>query len=410
MRIMNPPFIVKGCLSFCVGVAGAGFHAHAADAFVVHEWGTFTTVSGSDGRLLSGLQVDEERLPNFVQAHSGFSPANKGWNRPVSNVTVKMETPVIYFYSDRERAVQVDVKFAGGSISQWYPGRSGGEELPPLPQEQPTLEQLRALSPVDFSRPFAGSVQWNVTVLAPDTTEKINCPVSWETPQWPRARVPGANLVKGPPGFVETGRPDFSATGPVVEGFLFYRGIGNFALPFDVTVAPDGTLTLRNTGTEDISRVWVYEKSSKPDASFHFWTGKLPAGGQQSVPLQPAGSFLGKSGFGASLIHAGLTSDETSALLATWKESYFDAPGLRVFWIVPRAFTDRILPIAITPAPDKLERVLVGRSEVLTPAFEKELVDGFRSDGGARWAKDRYFLAYRERARQLGVVLPDNTP
>ena len=97
-------------------------------------------------------------------------------------------------------------------------------------------------------------------------------------------------------------------------------------------------------------------------------------------------------------------------MLATWKESYFDAPGLRVFWIVPRAFTDRILPISITPAPGKLERVLVGRSEVLTPAFEKELVAGFRADGGARWTNDRYFLAYRERARQLGVVLPENTP
>jgi len=81
-----------------------------------------------------------------------------------------------------------------------------------------------------------------------------------------------------------------------------------------------------------------------------------------------------------------------------------------VFWIVPRAFTDRILPITITPKPDKLERVLVGRSEVLTPAFEKELVAEFRADGGVRWANDRYFLAYRERVRQLGVVLKENLP
>jgi hypothetical protein len=380
------------------------------EPFVVHEWGTFTTVSGSDGRLLSGLEVEEERLPNFVHCHAGFAPANKGWSRPVSNVTVKMETPVIYFYSDRQREVQVDVRFAGGSISQWYPQRSAGETLPSVPWAQPTVEQLRALPPVDFAQGFSGSVQWKVTVLAPDTKEKINCPAAWENPQWPRARVSGANLVKGPPGFVEAGRADLQVNAPVVEGFLFYRGIGNFALPFEVKVAPDGTLTLRNTGTNDILRVWVYEKSTTAEAPFHFWTGKLPAGAEQSVPLQPAGSFQSKSGFGASLIYAGLTSDETSALLATWKESYFDAPGLRVFWIVPRAFTDRILPLSITPAPDKLERVLVGRSEVLTPAFEKELVDGFRSDGGARWANDRYFLAYRERARQLGVVLPKNAP
>src|SRR5215212_8114679 len=64
---------------------------HAAE-FVVHEWGTFTSVVGSDGRMLSGLELEEERLPNFVHGFVGFAPSNKGWNRPVAGVTVKMET------------------------------------------------------------------------------------------------------------------------------------------------------------------------------------------------------------------------------------------------------------------------------------------------------------------------------
>lgn len=371
--------------------------AHGAGAaLTVHEWGTFTAVHASDGTLLPGLEREEHRLPNFVQSHAGFSPFNKGWDRPVKNVTIKMETPVLYFYSDHELPVTVDVGFRGGSISQWYPARSSGEELPPLPLSITDIPQLRTMPPVDFGNGFTGSIQWKATVLAPDDSAKITAQAAWETPQWPRARVSAANRVRTPDG--------------TVEGFLFYRGIGNFALPFEVKAAPDGTLTLRNTGADDIPRVWVYEKSSKPDAPFHFWTGKLAAGASRTVPLQPADSFLGKSGFEASLSQAGLTIAETSALMATWKESYFDAPGLRVFWIVPRTFTDKILPLSITPSPDKLERVLVGRSEVLTPAFEKELVDGFRSDGGACWMNDRYFLAYRERARQLGVVLPANTP
>ena len=33
----------------------------------VHEWGTFTTVHTSEGRQLSGLHLDEEPLPGFVQ-------------------------------------------------------------------------------------------------------------------------------------------------------------------------------------------------------------------------------------------------------------------------------------------------------------------------------------------------------
>lgn len=371
-------------------------HAGWCGAFIVHEWGTFTSVHASDGTLLPGLEREEHRLPNFVRCHAGFSPANKGWNRPVKNVTIKMETPVLYFYADKETPVEVDVGFKGGSISQWYPERSGGEELPPPPANITDVAQLRTMTPVDFGQGFDGAIQWKATVLAPGDHSAITATEAWETPQWPRARVADANRVRTPDG--------------AVEGFLFYRGIGNFPLPFEVKAADDGTLTLRNAGTDDISRIWVYEKSEKADAPFHFWTGSLAAGAEQSVPLRPAGSFLGKSGFGASLILAGLTSAEASAMLATWKESYFDASGLRVFWIVPRAFTDRILPLTITPKPDKLERVLVGRSEVLTPTFERELVEGFRKDGGSRWVNDRYFFAYRERARQLGVVLPATTP
>ena len=33
----------------------------------------------------------------------------------------RMETPVIYFYSEKERSVDVDVRFNGGRITEWYP-------------------------------------------------------------------------------------------------------------------------------------------------------------------------------------------------------------------------------------------------------------------------------------------------
>ena len=40
-----------------------------------------------------------------------------------------METPVIYFYSDREQTVNVRVRFPHGLITEWYPqGR-----IPPVP-------------------------------------------------------------------------------------------------------------------------------------------------------------------------------------------------------------------------------------------------------------------------------------
>src|SRR5262245_11857627 len=102
----------------------------SAGGLVVHEWGTFTSVSGSDGQLLPGLQREEEALPIFVHSHEGmaseeqFAYAGKGYQRPLHNVTVKLETPVLYFYSPVALPVHVDVGFNGGSISQWFPDRS----------------------------------------------------------------------------------------------------------------------------------------------------------------------------------------------------------------------------------------------------------------------------------------------
>src|SRR5262249_3461083 len=34
---------------------------------IVHEWGTFLSVQGSDGQTLGGMIESEERLPNFVR-------------------------------------------------------------------------------------------------------------------------------------------------------------------------------------------------------------------------------------------------------------------------------------------------------------------------------------------------------
>jgi hypothetical protein len=376
-----------------------------AEPFVVHEWGTFTTVSGSDGKLLSGLEREEHALPPFVQSHAGFSPAKKGWARPVANVTVKMETPVIYFYSDGPREVTVDVQFHGGSISQWYPERTGGEILSPAPTSPPgaaapTFAEAEDAPPMDFSRKYLGSASWKLDVLPRASPEKISARSELETAQWPRARVPAANKIRGPKG--------------EVEGFVFYRGIGNFALPLQSETTSEN-LVLHNTGPERIPFLFVYEKSQAFRHGVVRWSGALESGRQKTVPLvtiesPPSAHSVIETEFSAALQQAGLSRAEARVLIATWQESYFDRDGLRVFWIVPRKFTDAVLPIKITPAPDQLERVLVGRSEILTPAFEAELRRDFASARGKSWENDRYYLAYRERARQLGVVLAAAQP
>ncbi len=72
--------------------------------FILHEWGTFTSVSGSDGILLPGVERSEEALPSFTYAHEAMHhnnsisiPFSKGisWQRPLANVTVRMEMELL---------------------------------------------------------------------------------------------------------------------------------------------------------------------------------------------------------------------------------------------------------------------------------------------------------------------------
>ena len=46
---------------------------------------------------------------------------------------------------------------------------------------------------------------------------------------------------------------------------------------------------------------------------------------------------------------------------------------MRVFYILPRRITDATLPLHIDPQPAELVRVLVGRTEVLTPEMEQSV-------------------------------------
>ena len=88
----------------------------ASSGLVVHEWGTFTSVQGSDGVALEGLQHEEESLPAFVYSRSKVRDCPlrdrgyKGLEVDVAHVTKKMETPVIYFYSaTRQRTLNSQI-------------------------------------------------------------------------------------------------------------------------------------------------------------------------------------------------------------------------------------------------------------------------------------------------------------
>src|SRR5687767_3721679 len=85
---------------------------------IVHEWGTFTSIAGPNGSAVEWMPTGGPTdLPCFVNSLVGTYKFNiRG--------TIRMETPVLYFYSPRIAAVDVQVDFPQGVISEWYPQAS----------------------------------------------------------------------------------------------------------------------------------------------------------------------------------------------------------------------------------------------------------------------------------------------
>src|SRR5206468_1748837 len=80
----------------------------------VHEWGTFTSIAGEDGRAVAWRTYGGPGdLPCFVHRFGGFKGGLYG--------SVRMETPVIYFYGANALAANVKVLFPKGTITEWFP-------------------------------------------------------------------------------------------------------------------------------------------------------------------------------------------------------------------------------------------------------------------------------------------------
>lgn|GEM_PF-751742 len=324
--------------------------AWSGSDFVVHEWGTYTSLQTSDGVTLPGLHHEEEPLPSFV-SHRCLGCEPKSVEVLPEEVTQKLETPVIYFYSDKRVDVRVDVDFPRGVISEYYPAPT---------TFSPPIGELAALADTAMS--------WSVTV-DPEIAPKAFPPVGEDDIWAPSRRTAATPIVRG----------------EEHERFIFYRGLGRFEMPFVVTsgeptaAAAQGTLTLANGGDVAVPWALVMDRDAE-GGGLTLVTAGIAAGAKATVPV-PERTLDGASFRAAArdalvdaLVGSGLYEDESVAMVDTWEKSWLDSTGLRVLYVAPRSWTDALLPITVTPAPDQLERTLVGRVEVMTRADELALL------------------------------------
>src|SRR5438477_10594958 len=113
---MKPTVNISLVLATAAFLLGAEIHSTQPSDLTVHEWGTFTSVAGEDGSAVDWDALGgKDDLPGFV---NDFGHRCSKWRL---TGTVRMETPVMYFYSPRELDAHVKVAFPQGLITEWYP-------------------------------------------------------------------------------------------------------------------------------------------------------------------------------------------------------------------------------------------------------------------------------------------------
>src|SRR6266853_1112010 len=120
---------------------------------VVHEWGTFTSIAGEDGRAVPWLPLSgPSDLPCFVKRIDlNFKGTLAG--------KVRMETPVLYFYAPHQVDVDVTVRFNQGLVTEWFPDAA----VAPFTVDVAAASRL--------GRPgFSSTATWRGVSVAPDST------------------------------------------------------------------------------------------------------------------------------------------------------------------------------------------------------------------------------------------------
>jgi hypothetical protein len=202
----------------------------------VHEWGTFTSVAGIDGMAVdwrpAGGPTD---LPCFVAMSDpsnakvvGYGPANLLGGREGEG-KIRMETPVLYFYSPKEATVNVGVSFPHGLITEYYPTNA-------------KVGPSNLASAIKDVRSATGTIEWNNVRVMPGAKESYP-------------------LEAGPSHYYAARRTESDPlqVGNQKEKFLFYRGIASFQPPIAAQVNANGTIDVTNLGDERVPAIVLFE-------------------------------------------------------------------------------------------------------------------------------------------------------
>jgi len=377
----------------------------ASPKLVVHEWGTFTSFQDAGGATIPGINVDDEPVPKFVHRLSGVDivttrsiPAtwSQGAPRCHPEVTLRLETPVLYFYPQggfAAKTLEVRAGFKGGWLTEFYPFAAAEN----------------AGFPDALDEKNVSSLHWTALSLG-ESTDKL--PATSEH-VWLAPRAVHSAVVTGGPW-------------QQAEKYLFYRGVGRLDAPLVVSEKEKaGALTIqpRLASFWPFPELWVIRV--QPDGRVRY--AHMPAGEQgaervmipKDDPKAPSGRDDLQAEIADSLVRQGLYREEALAMLDTWKLSYFESEGLRVMFVLPRSWTDTQLPLSISEPAD-ITRVMLGRIELVS-AYQRgklqrllELPDGafaipplYAESTAALQSADAGKTSHADLYRNIGREVPE---
>jgi hypothetical protein len=361
-----------------VGAVAAGPKTTApSPPVVVHEWGTITTHHAPDGSPRGRLNrvTGPDTLPTFVYRYDPpgtQSDPNRSLiktalvaGRP--DVTMRLETPVMYFYPPRGVTMppfDVDVHFRGGILNEFYPE---GDASVDVDVERLHQKTHYGLIPARWDGELldnyvVGRLRWRGVTLhdkvsVPQTTSHV-----WLAPR--QVRASGVTASSGES-----------------ERYLFYRGVAHLdalvqtqLTAAEVRLRAPKELEWMADSAMRIPDLWLVDVRWDGSAAFREVGSLTIARGAASAELgrlalfatadyAPSKLMQLQASMKRALVASGLYDDEADAMLQTWNASYFHQPGLRVFYIVPRLWVDYYLPVQIS-VPNRMTRVLVGRIDL----------------------------------------------
>lgn len=362
--------------------------SQAAQAkYEAHEWGTFTSVVDSTGVTQNGMYHEDEDLPQFVhgfgelraEAAPPFVPSPTPAPLPPppprprppchskicfgqeelmsSQITQKMETPVIYFYADEKQRVNVNVRFPEGIITETFPG--------PI-ATFPTMQDPHVIG--------GGNTTFSVDIQG---VKEGRVPFAPAGNIYGHARAVNSNIV---------------TSGAETEKFIFYRGLGRFQPKISITSAK-GALRLSGLAqARPQAAVLVHVDTNGQGQMLALDAVKTKdtvlvsaAHIRQLQDHRTTSPFIvrGEQARGKlvdELVASGLFKDEALAMVNTWENGYLKVPGLRLLYILPRTEVDQILPLNFAPAPEKLVRSFVGRMEILLDTEEYRILSQIKAE------------------------------